>query len=109
MITYLRMSPAWHKGIARPGSPQPRRRRRGCRGRPWLPGRALGTRPGPRRHPQTNTMMAARHALPDGRVLDGMHRIARAIFHGSKEIVAVRFPALPEPDYRGCQPADLPY
>src|SRR5689334_25419146 len=45
---------------------------------------------------------------PDGRVMDGMHRIARAILQGSKEIGAVRFPALPEPDYRGCQPADLP-
>ena len=27
----------------------------------------------------------------------------------SKEIGAVRFPVLAEPDYRDCQPADLPY
>jgi hypothetical protein len=46
---------------------------------------------------------------PDGRVMDGMHRIARAILEGRTEISAVRFPVLPEPDYRGCQPADLPY
>lgn len=46
---------------------------------------------------------------PDGRVMDSMHWIARAIFQDSKEIGAVRFPALAEPDYRDCQPADLPY
>jgi hypothetical protein len=46
---------------------------------------------------------------PDGRVMDGMHRIARAMLEGRKEVSAVRFPALPEPDYRDCQPADLPY
>jgi hypothetical protein len=46
---------------------------------------------------------------PDGRVMDGMHRIARAILEGRTEISAVRFPVLPEPDYRDCQPADLPY
>jgi hypothetical protein len=46
---------------------------------------------------------------PDGRVMDGMHRIARAILEGKAEVSAVRFPALPEPDYRDCQPADLPY
>ena len=46
---------------------------------------------------------------PDGRVMDGMHRIARAILEGKAEVSAVRFLALPEPDYRDCQPADLPY
>jgi hypothetical protein len=46
---------------------------------------------------------------PDGRVMDGMHRIARAMLEGRKEVSAVRFPALPEPDYRDCQPTDLPY
>lgn len=46
---------------------------------------------------------------PDGRVMDGMHRIARALLEGKPEVSAVRFPELPEPDYRGCQPADLPY
>ena len=46
---------------------------------------------------------------PDGRVMDGMHRIARALLEGTAEVSAVRLPALPEPDYRDCQPADLPY
>jgi hypothetical protein len=46
---------------------------------------------------------------PDGRVMDGMHRIARAMLEGKSEVSAVRFAVLPEPDYRDCQPADLPY
>ena len=46
---------------------------------------------------------------PDGRVMDGMHRIARAMLEGTAEVSAVRLPVLPEPDYRDCQPADLPY
>jgi hypothetical protein len=45
----------------------------------------------------------------DGRVMDGMHRIARALMEGRTEIDAVRFPAPLEPDYRGCQPHELPY
>jgi len=45
---------------------------------------------------------------PDGRVMDGMHRIARAMLEGKTEVSAVRFAVLPEPDYRDCQPADLP-
>jgi hypothetical protein len=28
---------------------------------------------------------------------------------GGPTVRAVRFPDLPEPDYRNCQPADLPY
>lgn len=46
---------------------------------------------------------------PDGRVMDGMHRIARALLEGRPIIEAVRFAALPEPDYRGCRPRELPY
>jgi hypothetical protein len=34
---------------------------------------------------------------PDGRVMDGMHRIARALVEGRSTITAVRFPTLPEP------------
>lgn len=45
----------------------------------------------------------------DGRVMDGMHRIARALFEGNTTIRAVRFPAQPEPDFRNCRPSDLPY
>jgi hypothetical protein len=46
---------------------------------------------------------------PGGRVMDGMHRIARAMPDGSREISAVRFLTPPEPGYRDCHPADLPY
>ena len=45
----------------------------------------------------------------DGRVMDGMHRIARALLHGRATIAAVRFAVLPAPDYRNCRPEDLPY
>jgi len=46
---------------------------------------------------------------PDGRVMDGMHRIARALLDGRDAIAARRFPELPEADYRACQPEELPY
>jgi hypothetical protein len=46
---------------------------------------------------------------PDGRVMDGMHRIARALFEGRATIAAVRLETVPEPDYRNCRPEDLPY
>lgn len=45
----------------------------------------------------------------DGRVMDGMHRIARALLEGRETIEAVRFVDHPEPDYRDCQPEELPY
>jgi elongation factor P hydroxylase len=45
----------------------------------------------------------------DGRVMDGMHRIARAILEGQSSIGAVQFEIHPEPDYRNCAPEDLPY
>ncbi len=45
----------------------------------------------------------------DGRVMDGMHRIARALLEGRSDIEAVRFTSPLEPDYRGCQPYELPY
>jgi hypothetical protein len=44
-----------------------------------------------------------------GRVMDGMHRIARAILEGLPTIKAVRFTTDPEPDYVNCRLADLPY
>ena len=46
---------------------------------------------------------------PDGQVMDGMHRIARAILQGRTTIRAVRFEHLPEPDHRDCRPSELPY
>jgi hypothetical protein len=45
----------------------------------------------------------------DGGVMDGMHRVARAMLEGRPTIVAVQFEILPEPDYRECRPTDLPY
>jgi len=45
----------------------------------------------------------------DGRVMDGMHRVARALLHGDTSIAAVRFEVQPEPDFRNCAPGDLPY
>lgn len=46
---------------------------------------------------------------PDGRVMDGMHRVARALLAGRTTITAVRLRVLPHPDYRGCRPEELPY
>jgi hypothetical protein len=45
----------------------------------------------------------------DGRVMDGMHRVARAILDGRATIPAVRFSTPVEPDHRDCTPHDLPY
>jgi hypothetical protein len=45
---------------------------------------------------------------PDGRVMDGMHRIARLLVDGQATVRARQFDVLPEPDYRGCAPEDLP-
>lgn len=45
----------------------------------------------------------------DGRVMDGMHRIAKALLEGRTTITAVQFEAPLEPDYRNCRPEDLPY
>jgi hypothetical protein len=45
----------------------------------------------------------------DGRVMDGMHRVLRALLDGRSTIRAVRFEVNPEPDFRNCRPEDLPY
>jgi hypothetical protein len=45
----------------------------------------------------------------DGRVMDGMHRICKALLEGREEIEAVRFVEDPKPDFVGVQPDDLPY
>ena len=46
---------------------------------------------------------------PDNRVMDGMHRVARAMLEGRATVPAVRLRELPEPDFRDCRPEDLPY
>jgi hypothetical protein len=45
----------------------------------------------------------------DGRVMDGMHRICKALLEDRTEIEAVRFVEDPAPDYIGVDPDDLPY
>lgn len=45
----------------------------------------------------------------DGRVMDGMHRVAKAALEGRDRIEAVRFAEDPEPDHVNVSEADLPY
>jgi hypothetical protein len=45
----------------------------------------------------------------DGRVMDGMHRICKALLRGLTDIEAVRFVHDPKPDFVGVHPDDLPY
>lgn len=44
-----------------------------------------------------------------GRVMDGMHRVCRAVREGKGSVPAVRFAANPRPDFIGCDPEELPY
>ena len=44
-----------------------------------------------------------------GRVMDGMHRVCRALIDGATEVPAVQFPRDPDPDYVGREPESLPY
>ncbi|MGA7108564.1 MAG: hypothetical protein WBV28_22070 [Terracidiphilus sp.] len=45
----------------------------------------------------------------DGRVMDGMHRICKALLLGHESVEGVRFVRDPEPDHVGVAPDDLPY
>ena len=45
----------------------------------------------------------------DGRLMDGMHRVCKAIMEGHSHIDAVQFTQTPEPDYVGIAEKDLPY
>jgi hypothetical protein len=45
----------------------------------------------------------------DGRVMDGMHRIAKSLLLGNATVRAVRFDEQPSPDHVGITPQDLPY
>jgi hypothetical protein len=45
----------------------------------------------------------------DGRIMDGMHRVLKAVLEGLSHIAAVRFSTDPVPDYVGVDPDDLPY
>jgi hypothetical protein len=44
-----------------------------------------------------------------GEVMDGRHRIAKAVLEHRSHIAAVRFTVDPEPDFVGRGPDDLPY
>lgn len=46
---------------------------------------------------------------PEGRVMDGMHRVCKAFLEEHETISAVRLAVLHEPDYVGKQPDELPY
>ncbi len=45
----------------------------------------------------------------DGKVMDGMHRVCRALRDNVSSIPYVRFEVTPEPDYIGRDPDSLPY
>lgn len=45
----------------------------------------------------------------EGRVMDGMHRVARALLDGHSTILATRFLKTPQPDYTDVFPNQLPY
>jgi len=45
----------------------------------------------------------------NGAVMDGMHRVTKALLEGRANIDAVQFTADPDPDYVGRQPEELPY
>ena len=44
-----------------------------------------------------------------GAVMDGMHRIVKAVLRGDTDITAVQFEMDPEPDHVGLAPEELPY
>ena len=46
---------------------------------------------------------------PEGRVMDGMHRVCRAFLEKHKTILAVKFSQLHDPDHIGKQPEELQY
>lgn len=59
-------------------------------------------------------MLAAELAYPiildsAGRVMDGMHRVSKALMQGHTHIDAVQFEQDPVPDHVDCDPDALPY
>lgn len=45
----------------------------------------------------------------DGRLMDGMHRVVKALAEDRAEINAVRFATTPAPDFRNIPLSELPY
>lgn len=63
-------------------------------------------------HPQLISETDLNHPIvlsQDGRVMDGMHRVCKALIEGRNTIRAVRFEMDPEPDYVDVAPEELPY
>lgn len=46
---------------------------------------------------------------PEGRVMDGLHRVCKALIQGATTIKSVRLPTMPEPDFVGVPVDELPY
>jgi len=44
----------------------------------------------------------------DGRIMDGMHRVVKALLEGRPTVAARRLSSIPDPDYVGVHPDDLP-
>ncbi len=76
---------------------------------------SVGDRPTCRAVAEHARLIAAtdlRHPIilsADGRVMDGMHRVAKGFLEGREVIEAVRFEIDPEPDYVGVNADALPY
>lgn len=45
----------------------------------------------------------------DGRLMDGMHRLVKALLEKRTHVEAIRFPVMPEADYINVSVDDLPY
>ncbi|WP_299726726.1 hypothetical protein [uncultured Tateyamaria sp.] len=45
----------------------------------------------------------------EGRLMDGMHRVVKAVLEGRETIQAIRFPSTPDPDYVNVDLNDLCY
>ena len=45
----------------------------------------------------------------EGRLMDGMHRLVKALLEGRTEIQAIKFPVTPEADYINVPEDQLPY
>lgn len=63
-------------------------------------------------HMRLVTEVDPRHPIlltAEGRIMDGRHRVVRALLEGRETVPAVRFDPTPEPDARGVTMADLGY
>lgn len=45
----------------------------------------------------------------EGRLMDGMHRMVKALIENRDQILAARFPITPAPDFKNVSLDDLPY